>query len=272
LSDPAVLQETIDDGHTFLAWPTASSILLFYQMQRYWVDLVAVITTCLDVVVATGNVSGQIRMRRGLAGALHVRGEHVRALRHLDDALRLSVEVNDVIQQAWCHANRGEVKAAQGDHRAALEDYQQAVRTFEPAGDEDSCAYLRRCSATSLAWLGDHQQCADLVAMVLPAREAAGDVVGAGECYEILAFSLGEQGDAEGASASWQRALNLYREVNLWTLTARCLIGIGDLAWVQGDSVGARRSWNEAVAMLQGSDLLMLREVQERLNRRQGPR
>ncbi|MCM4083445.1 AfsR/SARP family transcriptional regulator [Paractinoplanes hotanensis] len=271
LKDPAVLQETINDGHTFLAWPTASSVLLFYQMQRYWVDLVAVMTKCLDVVVATGNISGQIRMRRGLAGALNVRGEHVRALQHLDDALRLSIELNDVSQQASCHGNRGEVKAAQGDHRTALEYYEQAIRTFEAAGDEDSCAYLRRCSATSLAWIGEYQRCAEMVAAVLPAREAAGDVVGVGECYEILAFSLGEQGDSEAALASWQRALNLYREVNLWTLTTRCLIGIGDIAWFQRDSAAARRSWNEAGAMLQGSDLSLLRQVQERLNRRPDP-
>jgi tetratricopeptide (TPR) repeat protein len=271
MNDHALLQRAINDGQTLFAWPTASSMLIFYQLQGYWHDWVAMMSVCLDIVVAARNPEGQIRIRRGLAGALNACGDHVQALEHLDEAMRLSIELTDMSHQASCYENIGEVKAALGGHRAAIEHYQLAIPMFEALGDDASCAYLRRCTATSLMWLGEHKRCADLVAAVLPGLEERSDMVGVGECYEILAASLREQGDLETSLAYWRRAMNVYLEVELWMLTARCLIGIGDTVWAQGDAASARRSWNEAAAMLQGSGLLILRQVQERLNRREDP-
>jgi DNA-binding SARP family transcriptional activator/tetratricopeptide (TPR) repeat protein len=271
LTDHAALQQGIDDGHSLLAWPTATSMLLFHQMQGYWHDWVAMMTTCVDIVAETGNISGQIRARRGLAGALNAIGDPRQALHHLDEAMRLSIASDDTSQQASCLANIGEVEAAQGDHRAAIEHYERAARMFASLGDESSCAYLRRCTAASLAWLGEHERCADLMAMLLPVLEADDDVLGVGECYQILAISCGEQGNLETAMAYWWQALNLYLRLNLRTLTVRSLIGIGDTAWAQHDRGTARRFWNEAAALLQGSGLLLLRQVQERLNRRENP-
>ncbi|MCM4083432.1 AfsR/SARP family transcriptional regulator [Paractinoplanes hotanensis] len=260
-----VIKWAIDTGHTALAWQAAAALLPFYQMRGGWDEWTATMTVCLDAVVAAGDKLGELRIRRGLAGALSARGDYTQALRHLDEAMRLAIELGDRHHAAACEENRGEVKASQGDYRAAVGHYERAFAIFESDDDDLSCAHLLCYMAASEVALGNHERCAALLARAAPTFAAHDDTVGSGECHEILAASAHQRGDLDASITHWRQALDVYLGAGLLIRAARCWLGIGDTAWEQRDVASARRFWGEARTLLQGSDLVMLRDAEKRL-------
>lgn len=145
------------------------------------------------------------------------RSDHEVARARYDQALSLFGEVNDVLGQANCIQNLGELCLTRSDHEGARARFEQA----------------------------------------LPLYQKVGSVLGEANCITNLGDIALRRSDLETARKSFERALPLFEQSNDLLGEANCIKYLGEIALLRSESDDARAKYEKALLLYQNlGDLL----------------
>ena len=218
-----------------------------YRMLGYTDRALQTFATALEIQLRRDDKQGRGRSLRGIGETYYALGELETAAQYLEQALGLAVQTNDGRMQAAIHRALGNIAALEGDHAAALERHQTALRFATSATDR---AYLELLIARDLVNLGRAAEAADFAAAAGATAETAGS-------DRLTAAALHELGRAEAraapalataATAKLERAASLYSAMGLEAERAAVLHSLGTLARDRGDLRGARTYGAAAIA------------------------
>lgn len=129
---------------------------------------------------------------------------------------------------------RGYVKEGRRFVKAALE--MPAIQASDLA--QGHALYVSACLATSQS---DHTEARAMLEICLGLRRRLGNPVDIAATLSTLSLARLQAGDAEGAAAAEQEALNIFREASDRLGEAIGLLHLGQIALVEGDDAQARQ-------------------------------
>jgi tetratricopeptide (TPR) repeat protein len=195
--------------------------------------------------------TAQIYALRGLASSCAMLSRFDEASSYSREALKLSVDLGDLVVQAETHISIASLEEQLGRIDGAVHHAQHAVDLYQRAGKEIGLAR----GLNVLAWYqvqhGDLPQAIESCHRALRLLEDLDDVNGQANTWDTIGCAYHELGRYAEALASFQRALSLGREVGIDRYTeADFLRRLGDSHRAAGDLVEADRAWQDAAAIV----------------------
>ena len=130
-------------------------------------------------------------------------------------------------------------EALQVAHSVEMEARRQGWRLLQ--------ADARRMQGVLYREQGDTDRAVDLLENALATYDTAGDDTGTAECCHELGIALARHGEPELAMALQERALELHSQAGNLLEAADAVAQIGDLLESAGDPTGAREAWDNAL-------------------------
>ncbi|WP_063843037.1 BTAD domain-containing putative transcriptional regulator [Sphaerimonospora mesophila] len=124
----------------------------------------------------------------------------------------------------------------------------EALREMRPVGDRWSIIMALSGLSDIAMWRGDHTRVEALADEALELAEQLGSTADMAETLSRRAAGRSQTGNAAGARADYERAVDLARRAGTPELTADALLGLAELARKSGDPVEARRLCEAALA------------------------
>jgi DNA-binding SARP family transcriptional activator/tetratricopeptide (TPR) repeat protein len=236
------------------AWALAWSLTTYFDWRGHWRDLIITQRAAITALVRLGDRSGQAHAYRDLGRTLAQRGDHSAARDHLDAALRLYEQLGDVTGQARTHHNLGWLRQAQGHHREALAHSEAAFALFETAGDTLWQARTLNAAGWLHAQLGDQRRTLDLCGQALTLMRRLQDRHGEAGTWDSIGFAHHHLADHTAASRCYRRAIDLFAELGDRGAEAEVLLHLGDTHDASGDPHAARVAWRRALDLFTDLD------------------
>jgi CHAT domain-containing protein len=218
-----------------------------YRLLGYTDQALQTFAAALAIQVRDDDTQGRGRSLRGIGDTYYGLGELETATEYLEQALVLAVETNDGRQQLAIQRTLGNIAALEGDHAAALERHQTAMRFATSATDR---ATLEIRIARDLLNLGRTAEAATHAG-------AANETAATAGSDRLIAAALLEQGRVEsrqgpaaaaGAAGKLERAARLYADLGLDGEHAAALHSLSLFARDRGDLAAARTHGAAAIA------------------------
>ena len=187
---------------------------------------------------ATPQATGEHPGRATFAEAqrLLAAGDHDAARQGFELALRVAQTSGDTRLQAGCHRGLGLTAAALGHHTDAAKEHELARDLFRAAGDRAFAGASGQSLGTAFYWLGRRERAREAWDAALGEYEAVGDRGQQASTLYNLAFVAA---DLDQKRALLDRGLVLAREAGTRPLQGQLLASRSDLAFTRGDYRGA---------------------------------
>jgi DNA-binding SARP family transcriptional activator/tetratricopeptide (TPR) repeat protein len=235
------------DAHVWqLVWTMAD----FLVRQGHWQEWADVQGAALEATRRLGDVAGQARAHRGLAGAYIELDECDTAYGHLDRALELYHAMGDATGEAHAHYNLAQVCERQQRYAAALDHARQALERYRAVGHGAGAANALNNAGGYHAKLGEYDEALARCTEALALLQEVGDRYGEATAWDNLGQLRHRLGEYGAATASFRRSVELYREAGDRYFEAEALTHLGDAQAGAGDLDDARRSWRDAAVIL----------------------
>ncbi|WP_203756837.1 tetratricopeptide repeat protein, partial [Actinoplanes cyaneus] len=237
----AVIEDAADRGETPRVWRLTMSMQPFYQSYVWWREWQKAARFALDVAARAGDVEGQARMQRTLAGAHFFLEEYDVALTHLDAAQQLFEQAGMNAERALVLMNQCRVLLEAGDRTRALRLYRQAGALMRRHG-------MPRARASSLVVMATaFQEERPRLAVMLTRRAFAiyaglDDDRGLALCDEVLARAALAEGRLADALAHHRSGISRLPSHDRLA-HAEALIALGDILEQAGRPGEARDAW-----------------------------
>lgn len=245
----AAISQAADLGFGSHAVLIATALLCFQYRQGFWTDGATVSTTVLAAAERHGDPRslGAAHSYAGLIATFG--GLFDQAIDHFQQADAALDRCGDQNGRAFAHANISVMLTLQGQHAAALEYAQTALRLS--AGTRTWIeAFALTCVGRSVSLLGDHAQALASLQQAVALFRQLGSTETLALALDYLGFAQAGLGDDAAAVASYAEAIRLFEEIgNRWG-QADTLIRLGDSYEAAADHVAARRAWQSAVDTL----------------------
>ncbi|SCF35226.1 DNA-binding transcriptional activator of the SARP family [Micromonospora purpureochromogenes] len=259
----AIVARAKQRGRPRTAWQIALALQNFFQDTAQFRQWAATMSTGL---AATGDdPAAQALLHRSLAGACYFLADLDRGLSHLQHARALFERLGRRNEQGHAENNIAEIRLDQRRYHEAIRHAEAARALFRAEGNVRGATNALLVIARAQGWLGRH---AEALGMFVEARrqfEALGDLHGMGTTQAWLAHTYSMIDDLPHAMATWQQAIDIFRDARATHHTAEVLVSIGDFHSANGDPVLAGQAWSEALAELDGTDSPMVRRIRDRL-------
>jgi tetratricopeptide (TPR) repeat protein len=242
----AAVSHAAHNGFGAYAWQLALTLQQFYQRQGYWHDWAATMRTALKAADDLGDVAGQARIHRSLAGACHFLGNQDEALAHLERTRELFTELGYTTEQAYVHSNFGAVLGRRGQYEQAIGHHRQALDLYRTTGHEKGQATALEGIGWCHARLGDHESAIGFIRAAMDLYRQLDDRNGEGNCWAGLGEShhlLRRYGEAKNC---YNRSIELYRGLGNRADEAYGLASLGDACRAAGEIESARMAWKTA--------------------------
>ncbi|MFD0583047.1 AfsR/SARP family transcriptional regulator [Dactylosporangium darangshiense] len=231
------------------AWQLALGMQYFLERSGRWSDWTATGEVALEAARAGGDLVGQARMHRSLAGAAYFRHEHETAVGHLDRAVELLARLGLHGEMTRAGINRAMILRAQGRHEEVVRTLSAALEPWV-AGHDKLLADVLVIMAASEAELGRADEAGRHAEQAMALSRGAQYKLGIAEAWEVLGqvhFARRELGQAVDC---WREAAVAYREASAPAPAAEVLALLGDALAAAGDQDAAVRAWQEALDLL----------------------
>lgn len=149
----------------------------------------------------------------------------------------------------YVHLFRGSVLGSQGDRPDAIAAYEQALRCFEMAGDDQGVAHVLRELGWTAVREGDASRAQPLLERSLALYQELGDLSGVGAVSGGLGDLYAVRGDLEEARLHYERHLAVDEALQFWQGMGMALANLSKLHRLRGDYAQARR-YGEAARKL----------------------
>ncbi|GAA2503021.1 BTAD domain-containing putative transcriptional regulator [Winogradskya humida] len=247
------------------AWQLTIAMQQFFERSGRWLDWVATARTALQAAVAGGDLVGQARMHRTLAGAHYSMRRLTDAASHLDRARHLLDGLGLTGELSRARLNLAMIRRAEGRHEEAIAELSGLVGPARAAGDDKLLADALAGIAASTAELGRGTEAERLAREAMRLFEGYQDVTGLGDAWQVLGRAHAQSGDLPEAVRSWRRAARFYHEADADAPAADALAAAGDAMAAAGHAEAAGQAWGEALALLAHEQSPVSRRLRERV-------
>ncbi|MEV4655932.1 BTAD domain-containing putative transcriptional regulator [Micromonospora sp. NPDC049301] len=250
-------------GRPSTAWQIALALQNFFQDTAQFKQWAAVASTGL--AATGGDPAAQALLHRSLAGACYFLADLDRGLSHLQHARALFDRLGRRTEQGHVENNIAEIRLEQRRYHEAIRHAEAARALFRGEGNVRGATTALLAIARAQGWLGRH---AEALGMFIEARrqfDALDDLHGVGTTQTWLAHTYSMIDNLPHAMATWQQAIDTFRDARAAHDAAEVLVSIGDFHSANGDPALARQAWSEALAELDGTDSPMARRIGDRL-------
>jgi tetratricopeptide (TPR) repeat protein len=240
--------QAVAAGFDTHAWQLAWTLSDFLDWGGYWHDLAAVQRTALAAARRCADPVGQVHAGRNAARAYIRLGRYDEARVCLDDAIELCQAIDDPLVEAGCHINLSLTLERNADHRGALAHSRQALELFRAADHETGYALSLGIVGWYHALLGDYGQALEHCRRALDLQRRLGGEMPS--TLDSLGFAYHHVGRHAEAAASYERAIELYRDAGNRYYEADTLVHLGDCHRATGAADLAVTAWRRALAIL----------------------
>jgi DNA-binding SARP family transcriptional activator len=246
----ALVGRAARQGRHTEAWQLALGMQHFFDRSGRWADWTTTGEVALDAARAGGDLVGQARMHRSLAGAAYFRREHETAVGHLDQALELLARLGLHGEMTRAGINRAMILGAQGRHEEVVRALSAALGLARAAGDDKLLADALVIMAASNAELGREEEAVRCAEQAMALSRGAQYRLGIAEAWEVLGQVHSARREFGKAVDCWREAAVAYQEASAAAPAAEVLALLGDALAAAGDQDAAVRAWQEALALI----------------------
>ncbi|GAA2213860.1 BTAD domain-containing putative transcriptional regulator [Nonomuraea monospora] len=263
----SMIDQAVREGFDTHAWQLAWALERFFDRQGHWHDFLAAQRAGLAAAVRVGHRGARAHLHRGLARAAARLGRFDDANTHVQRALSLFDELDDLPGLAHAHRCHGWILDQQGRHEAALDAAKHALDLYQAIGDRVAGGSALHALGWTHALLGDLRRATAYFEQALATTDESRDRYGAGGTLDSLGYAHHHLGDHSQAIACYERALRLYRDVGDRYQEAGTLRRLGETYLAAGDRGTTRAVWRQAAAILDAADPPAAEEVRAELRR-----
>ncbi|MEU9828011.1 AfsR/SARP family transcriptional regulator [Micromonospora chersina] len=245
----ALVRRAARQGRHTEAWQLALGMQHFFDRSGRWVDWTATGEVALDAARAGGDLIGQARMHRSLAGAAYFRHEHETAVGHLDRALELLARLGLHGEMTRAGINRAMILSARGRHEEVVRALSAVLESWT-AGDDKLLADVLVIMAGSCVDLGREEEALRGAEQAMALSRAARYRLGVAEAWEVLGRVHAARREPGKAVDCWRESAVAYQEASAAAPAAEVLALVGDTLAAGGDQDAAVRAWQEALALI----------------------
>ncbi|MET1075713.1 MAG: BTAD domain-containing putative transcriptional regulator [Umezawaea sp.] len=232
-------------------WHLAWALDTFFRRGGNYRDAVAVWQTAVASADLLGDSAAQTLTRRRLGNACAATGLHSEALRHLQHALAVSEQTDDVPGQAHAHHLLAGLWEEQGDDRRALDHATPALHLFQALGMPVWEAWAHTQVGWHQAQLGQYQQARAHCESALALARRHHDRELEATTLDGMGYIAHHTGHRTLALDHYQRALTLLRDLDHGYHEADTLERLGHTHHALGHHDLAGTTWQQAFALFQ---------------------
>jgi tetratricopeptide (TPR) repeat protein len=250
-------------------WLTSMALVSYQWRRGRHAEAERLLRRALEASRELATPTQQAMVYRMLAGSQMRSGSFELGLRNLEAAVRLSSERDDSVgrlslalslhMRAAGHERRGDLQAAEDDHRHAL-------RLFDAVGNTAGVAAALNGIGTVQHARGEHDEALRHCGEALRIFETTDDANGRANALTTLAGIHVSRSEREEALCLYERAVRIYQGLSYWPNEAKVQFRIAGVQLSAGHTDAAVEAL-ERVAVLRESmgDDTGVREVLEQL-------
>ena len=246
----AALRRAAATGFDARAWQLAWSLATFLDRRGHWHDRASAWQTALPAARRLADPEAQALAHRGFAGACIGLRRFDEAQHHLQAALDLFIEAEDVAGQALTYRTMALLCSQRGRPDQALPHTEQALRLYRAAGHESGTANALNGMGWCHAELGDYRQALNYCEQGLALLRRLGDRKGEAATLDSLGYAHHHLGHRAEAVDCYRHSVDVYRELGDRYNAADSLVRLGDAHLGAGDTRAAHAAWLEALDLL----------------------
>ncbi|GIH15162.1 AfsR/SARP family transcriptional regulator [Rugosimonospora africana] len=231
------------------AWQLALGMQHFFERSGRWADWTATGEVALDAARTGGDLVGQARMHRSLAGAAYFQHEHETALGHLDRAVELLARLGLHGEMTRAGFNRAMILRALGRHEEVVRALSAALEPW-PAGHDKLRADVLVIMGASYAELGRQDEAVRCAEQAMTLSRAADYKLGIAEAWEVFGQAHSGRQELGQAVDCWRKSALVYQDASAPAPAAEVLTLLGDTLAAAGEQDAAVRAWQEALALI----------------------
>jgi tetratricopeptide (TPR) repeat protein/transcriptional regulator with XRE-family HTH domain len=247
------------------AWQLAWGLVEYFVVQGYWSDLAGTHRTALAAAGRLGDREAEGRILRQLAHADFQLGNLDEADEHLQRALQLCADRQDVVGQADAHSSLAALRGQQERFDDVNDHALQALELYRRAGHRAGEGIALNSLGYGCALAGDLPAALRYCTEALTVNDEGDNRKSKAYTFDSLGYIYAQLADFDHAVEHYREALMLFREFGDRYGEADELVKLGDVARDRGDGSGAKEAWLEAAAILDDMDHPLADEVRERL-------
>jgi DNA-binding SARP family transcriptional activator/tetratricopeptide (TPR) repeat protein len=262
-----VMSYAAGTGQDEYAWRLPLALTDFHDRAGHWHDWITAQRVALAAAQRLDDICAQARAHRYIGRAsFHLR-RHDDALEHLTRALTLRHQLGQPGAQAGIHADLSRVHEHRGHRDEALRAAQQALQLYQAIGHRTGEAY----ALNGVGWQHAlHGSFTDALAFCTAALQMSIELdlqVIQAQAWDSVGYIRHHMGEPELAIGSYQRSIDLLRQLGDQFQLSRALTHLGDAHQAAGDPGEAAQAWLGALAILHDLDHPDADHVQARLSR-----
>jgi len=261
----AAVQQATTHGFETHAWQLAWMLWIYLNLQGHLADQIAVQRLALDAAGRVGDQHGQAHAHRHLGRTHDVLGHDDEAAHHLRRALDLFERLDDRINQAQTHTNLARMLARQRQYVRARDHDLHSLHLYRAAGHLAGQARVLNNLGSDHAKRGEHDQAIVYCQEAVARNHEIGNQHGEATAWDSLGWSQHQVGRYQEADASYRSALALFREARDRYTEADTLAHLADTRRALGDPAGARELWQRALDVFEQVDHAAAERVRARL-------
>lgn len=230
----------------------ATAVCLRY---RSFAEAVPLLRIVLAAARRAGDWNAVAASASLLGGFLGLLGHEEDALRHLDDAIGVSVEHGYLPGEAAAEGNLGTVLHGIGRAEESIPHFRRALAILRPLRLAGPKGVALNNLALSLLDLGDVDDAVATASHAVAIQRETGNRVSEGHASETLANCHAARGEYAEAFDWFERALQISRELGDHRFEAEALKNLGVALRASGDLAGARSAWTSALGLIEELDV-----------------
>ena len=205
---------------------------------------------CLDHATATGQHARVTALTAGLAGLLRSDGPWAEAIVRHTAAVAAARQLGDRLGQANALCDLGPIRWLTGDHRAGVQDLEQALAIYRGLGDRLGQANVLSYLGSGRTMTGDYPGAAEAFMEELAISRDLGDRAGQADALLELGAVRWETGDYPAGAQLVEQALDIFRDLGDRLGQANALRDLGSVWRLTGDYPAATRVLDQALDIL----------------------
>ncbi|WP_053204712.1 AfsR/SARP family transcriptional regulator [Jiangella muralis] len=246
----AAVDAATDRGYAVQAWQLAWALTIDLDWRGRWRDIARVNSSALLAVRRLDDTEPTAHLHRLLGRAYGYLDRYDDAEAHLQRALRLYAERDDLVGQARALRSLGVVKERTGRHHESLDHDLAALALFRRIGQPAGLAGALNAVGWGQAMLGNYQRTLEFAGQALEILRGLDDRLAEAATLDTLGFAHHQLGAYDSAVDCFERALDLLRELDGLYYEVVTLRKLADSHEAAGDTAAAAQVRQLAVAAL----------------------
>jgi tetratricopeptide (TPR) repeat protein len=260
----SAVQVAYAEGCDTHAWQLAWVLADYLERCRSGDGWIAVQRTAIEAARRLRDPRAEAHSHRGLAIAHTVLGHYAVACTEHERAFALFGAAGDTIAQGRAQLGRAYALRRDGRPQEALAAAELAVDILRD-GPRDTLARAMNALGFACTHAGQHRRALTHCERALTIQREIGDRYGAADSVDSLGYINAQLGDHASAGRRYRQAIGLYRSIGERYGEAVAWRGLGDSRHRDGQTDQARAAWQRALELFEEIEAGEAADVRDRL-------